>query len=278
MALYTMKDLLGDAQMRNYGIGFFNTHNQEMLRACITAAEELNSPIIVGTAEALLPYAELETLTPMLLEAARSARVPVAVHLDHTYHFETIMRALRCGFGSVMYDGSRTTYEENVRISAEIARVAHAMGVGLECELGCVGGLADGDSQVDENIYTDPDMASSFVELTKTDFLAVSIGTLHGVYAAKPRLDIERLAAIRRKVEVPLVLHGGSGLSDSDFRATITGGINKVNVYTDIILAAKQAMADNMELGYSDILQATERAMCEEVKKKLIIFDSRNKA
>ena len=278
MPLYTMKELLSDAQQRQYGVGFFNAHNQEMIRACVSAAEELNAPLIMGTAEALLPYSDFGTLAPMLLQAAKDAKVPVAVHLDHSYSFETVMRALRCGFGSVMYDGSRTTYEENVRISAQIARVAHAMGAGLECELGCVGGLSDGGSQVDENIYTDPDMASSFVALTETDFLAVSIGTVHGVYASKPRLDLSRLAAIRRRVEVPLVLHGGSGLSDDDFRATIAGGICKVNVYTDIILAAKQAIEDNLELGYSDILKATEDAMREEVKKKLIVFGSQGKA
>ena len=234
--------------------------------------------MIMGTAEALLPYSDFETLAPMLLQAAKSAKVPVAVHLDHSYQFETVMRALRCGFGSVMYDGSRTTYEENVRASAEIARVAHAMGAGLECELGCVGGLSDGGSQVDENIYTDPDMASSFVALTGADFLAVSIGTVHGVYKSKPKLDLERLAAIRRRVDAPLVLHGGSGLGDDAFRATIAGGICKVNVYTDIILAAKQALKDNLELGYSDILKAAEDAMREEVKKKLIVFGSQGKA
>ena len=278
MALYTMKELLSDAQQRRYGVGFFNAYNQEMIRACVQGAEELGAPVIIGTAEALLPYSELEGLAPMLLHAAKSAKVPVAVHLDHSYRFDTVMRALRCGFGSVMYDGSRATYEENVRNSAEIARVAHAMGAGLECELGCVGGLSDGGSHVDENIYTDPDIASSFVELTTADFLAVSIGTVHGVYASKPKLDLERLAAIRKRVDAPLVLHGGSGLSDDDFRATIAGGICKVNVYTDIILAAKKALADNMELGYADIIKTTEDAMREEVKKKLIVFGSQNKA
>jgi len=278
MALYTMKELLADAQEKRYGVGFFNTHNQEMLRACVTAAEELRSPIIVGTAEALLQYSDFATIAPMMLEMARNAKVPVAVHLDHTYNFDNIMRALRSGFGSVMYDGSRSSYEENVRVSADIARVAHAMGAGLECELGCVGGLADGDNQVDENVYTDPDMASSFVELTPSYFLAVSIGTVHGVYKSTPKLDLGRLAAIRSRVEAPLVLHGGSGLSDDDFRATIAGGICKINVYTDIITAGKKAIADNMALGYSDILMAAENAMCEAVKEKLRIFESAGKA
>ena len=278
MALYTMKELLADAQARRYGIGFFNTHNQEMLRACIGAAEERHSPIIVGTSESLLRYSDIDIIAPMLLDAARRAKVPVAVHLDHTYSFGNIMRALRCGFGSVMYDGSRSTYEENVRMSADIARVAHPMGVGLECELGCVGGLTDGDNQVDENVYTDPDMASSFVELTGADFLAVSIGTVHGVYKSVPKLDIGRLAAIRSRVNAPLVLHGGSGLSDNDFRATVTGGICKINIFTDIILAGKKSIAENLDKGYSDILKASEDAMRKAVGIKLDIFESAGKA
>ena len=277
MSLYTMKELLSDAQQKKYGVGFFNTHNQEMIRACVEAAEELKSPVIIGTAEALLPYSEFETLAPMLLSMAKNAKVPVAVHLDHSYRFDTVMRALRCGFGSVMYDGSRTTYEENVRNSAEIARVAHAMGAGLESELGCVGGLSDGGSHVDENIYTDPKLASEFAQRTEVDFLAVSIGTVHGVYATKPRLDLDRLAAIRQQVDAPLVLHGGSGLSDDDFRNVIAGGICKVNIYTDVILAGKKALADNLELGYADIIKASEAAMCEVVKEKIRLFGSENR-
>lgn len=277
MSLYTMKELLSDAQQKKYGVGFFNTYNQEMIRACVEAAEELKSPVIIGTAEALLPYSEFETLAPMLLSMAKNAKVPVAVHLDHSYRFDTVMRALRCGFGSVMYDGSRTTYEENVRNSAEIARVAHAMGAGLESELGCVGGLSDGGSHVDENIYTDPKLASEFAQRTEVDFLAVSIGTVHGVYATKPRLDLDRLAEIRQQVDAPLVLHGGSGLSDDDFRNVIAGGICKVNIYTDVILAGKKALADNLELGYADIIKASEAAMCEVVKEKIRIFGSVNR-
>ena len=143
MALYNMKEILADAQARGYGVGFFNTINMEMIHACIAAAEELDSPIIIGTAESLLPVAPFEWIAPAMLEAARRARVPVAVHMDHTYHFKTLMQALRAGFGSIMYDGSRESHEDNIKHSAQIARIAHAMGVGLECELGSVSGLTD---------------------------------------------------------------------------------------------------------------------------------------
>ena len=279
MALYTMKEILKDAQAKKYGVGYFNAVNMEMTRAYITAAEACQSPIIIGTAEALLPYGAFEWLVPMMLERARQAKVPVAVHLDHTYYFETLMQALRAGFGSVMYDGSRLPdHRDNVRASAEIAKIAHGMGVGVECELGSVGGLSDESGKEDAVIYTEPKDAREFIEQTGADFLAVSIGTQHGVYKATPKLDIPRLEAIRRAVGVPLVLHGGSGLSDDDFHNTIAGGISKINVYTDVILAAKKAIADHPEAGYTDLNRYAEDAMREATLKKLTLFGSAGKA
>lgn len=279
MALYTMKEILQDAQQRKYGVGYFNAVNMEMVRANIRAAEECHSPIIIGTAEALLCYADFDWIVPIMLEQARNAKVPVAVHLDHTYSMELLMRALRFGFGSVMFDGSRLPdHRENIRISAEVAKIAHCMGVGVECELGSVGGLSDETGHEDQMIYTDPADASDFIEQTNADFLAVSIGTQHGVYKATPKLDIPRLKEIRSAVGVPLVLHGGSGLSDDDFRNTIEGGISKINVYTDIILAAKKAVAEHLDLGYTDISMAAEEAMKQATIAKLELFGSVGKA
>jgi fructose-bisphosphate aldolase class II len=275
--LYTMKEMLADAGKRNYGVGFFNAVNMEMVRAYVGAAEEVRSPIIIGTAEGLLRYSDFDWIAPLLLDAARRAKVPVAVHLDHTYNFDTIMRALAAGFGSVMYDGSVLSYEENVKICADIARIAHPMGVGLECELGKVGGLAEGEGVTGENIYTDPGQAAEFVEKTKADFLAVSIGTVHGVYRETPKLDLGRLAAIRSKVDTPLVLHGGSGLSDDDFRNCVKGGIRKVNIYTDIITAAINAVRRESSLDYTDLNVEAEAAMREAAVKKLKIFGGENK-
>lgn len=278
MALYTMAELLKDARERGYGVGFFNTFNLEMTRACVQAAEETASPIIIGTAESLLPNAPFEWIAPLMLEAARRARVPVAVHLDHTYHFETLMQALRAGFGSIMYDGTRETYEQNVETSARIAKVAHAMGAGLECELGSVGGLKDEAGHTDEMVYTDPAQAREFLERTGADFLAVSIGTAHGVYKSKPRLDIPRLEQIRAAVDAPLVLHGGSGLSDEDFRNTIRGGISKVNVYTDIILAGRAAIERSALEGYPAAALASCEAMQRATAEKLLLFGSAGRA
>jgi fructose-bisphosphate aldolase class II len=275
--LYTMKEMLADAQKRGYGVGYFNAVNIEMIRAYVRAAEDCRSPIIIGTAEALLKYGDFDWIGPVLLQAARLAKVPVAVHLDHTYTFDNIMRALRAGFGSVMYDGSVVSYEENVKNSAEIARAAHPMGAGLECELGKVGGLDEGEGVKGENIYTDPGQAMEFVEKTGADFLAVSIGTVHGVYRETPKLDLNRLAGIRAKVDKPLVLHGGSGLSADDFKNCIKGGICKVNIYTDVITAAVNAVREGPDLAYVDINQKAEAAMYEVTVDKIGIFGSDNK-
>ena len=279
MALYTMKEILNDAQEKGYGVGYFNAVNMEMVRAYIRAAEECRSPIIIGTAQALLPYADFDWIVPIMLQQARAAKVPVAVHLDHTYDFDVLMRALRSGFGSVMYDGSRLPdHRDNVRISAEIAKIAHGMGVGLECELGSVGGLSDENGKADAVIYTDPADAKSFIEQTGADFLAISIGTQHGVYKATPKLDLPRLAQIHAAVDVPLVLHGGSGLSDDDFRNTVAGGIRKINVYTDVILAAKRAIAENPDAAYTDLNLLAEEAMMRATVVKLKLFGSEGKA
>lgn len=269
MALYTMKELLADAQEKKYGIGYFNAVNMEMVRAYIRAAEEADSPIIIGTAEVLLPIASFSWIGPLLIEQAKNARVPVAVHLDHTYSFDVLMGALRAGFGSVMYDGTRERDPEvNVQKSAEIVKIAHGMGVGVECELG----------NVDALVYTEPEEAEDFIDRTDADFLAVSIGTAHGVYKATPKLDIPRLREIRAAVDVPLVLHGGSGLSDDDFRNTIEAGISKVNIYTDIIMAGKKAIAENPDALYTELILKAEDAMKNAAVEKLNLFGSAGKA
>jgi len=279
MALYTMKEILADAAENGYGVGFFNSIDIQMARALIRAAEECNSPIIVGPVESLLGYCDFDWLMPALLEQAKKAKVPVAVHLDHTYKFDILMRALKSGCGSVMYDGTREAcHADNVRKSAELAKIAHAMGAGLECELGSVGGLSDETGREDETAYTDPKDAKEFVEQTNCDFLAVSIGTQHGVYKSAPKLDLNRLAEIRSTVDIPLVLHGGSGLTDDDFRNVIKGGITKVNVFTDIILAAKQAMHSDPARSYLDSLKAAEEAMTKAAIDKIRVFGSEGRA
>ena len=277
--LVNMKDILADAQKNHYAVGLFNTIDTDMLEAVIAAAEELRSPVIIGTAEVLLPYGELKLIAPSLIAAAKRATVPVVVHYDHGLTFERCMEALQLGFSSIMFDGSAGDAEENLKNTAQMVKIAHAMGATIEGEIGHVGQADCCDNDVTD-MYTTPEEALAFVEATGVDALAVAIGTAHGAYKTKPRLDIERLEAIRAKVDTPLVLHGGSGLSDDDFRNTIKNGIAKVNIFTDLCIAGEHAMRDNASdgsrgmYGYLETRNAKVAAMKEEVKKKMLLFGS----
>jgi len=274
-----MKELLDDAKTNKYCIGYYNGINTEMTRAYIRAAEDTKSPIIIGTAEGLLKYCDFDWIAPMMLNAARNSKVPVAVHFDHAYSFEIIMKALRHGFGSVMFDGSALSPEDNISISAEISKIAHHMGVGFEGELGKVGGLEEGNGVIGTNQLTDPSMAADFVERTGVDFLAVSIGTTHGIYTESPNLDLALLADIRSKTDVALVLHGGSGLADDDYKNCIAGGIQKINMYTDLVSAATEVIRENAaSLDYIDLSQITEAAMYDIVVSRINVFGSGNRA
>ena len=224
--LANLNDVLKPAQAGRYAVGLFNTTDTDMLQAAIEAAEEACSPIIIGTAEVLLPYGELALIAPALLAAAARASVPVVVHYDHGLTFAKTMEALKRGFTSVMFDASAKPYEENLAETAEVVRIAHAMGATVEGEIGHVGSAADGDD-AKSDMYTTPEEAVAFQKATGVDALAVAIGTAHGVYKSKPNLNLARLAEIRAALDTPLVLHGGSGLSDDDFRNTIAGGIAK---------------------------------------------------
>jgi fructose-bisphosphate aldolase class II len=271
--LVNMKEILADAQKNQYAVGLFNSTDTDMLEAVIAAAEEQRSPIIIGTAEVLLPYGELKLIAPSIIHAAKNATVPVAVHYDHGLTFERCIEALSLGFSSVMFDGSAHPYEKNLAMTREIVKIAHAMGATVEGEIGHVGEADNCDNDATD-LCTTPGEAISFVENTGVDALAVSIGTAHGAYKSKPKLDIERLAAIRRVVSTPLVLHGGSGLSDDDFKNTIKNGIAKINIFTDLCLAGKKAMIDNPDLSYLEIRNAKVKAIKDAVMKKMILFGS----
>ena len=214
--LVTLREVLKDAQAKRYGVGLFNTVNLEMAKGVLAAAEELKSPVIIGTAEVLLPYASLEELTYFLLPMAQKASVPVVLHYDHGLTEEKILEALKLGFSSIMYDCSTDSYESNISRVAQMVKIARLFGASVEGELGHVG--ANESSTGDDSIYTQPEEALDFVHRTGVDALAVAIGTAHGAYKEKPRLDIQRLARIAQMVPTPLVLHGGSGLTDEDFR------------------------------------------------------------
>lgn len=277
--LVNLDYVLKKAKKEKYGVGLFNTIDTDMLEAAISAAEELNSPIIIGTAEVLLPYGELKLIAPSIIEKAKNAKVPVVVHYDHGLTFDRCMEALKLGFSSVMFDGSTYDYDENIKRTREIVKIAHSFGATVEGEIGHVG-QADSEDNLLEDMYTTPDEAKKYVEDTGVDALAVAIGSAHGVYKKKPMLNIERLKAISSLIDTPLVLHGGSGLSDDDFKNTIANGIIKVNIFTDLLLAGDRAMKEGIEkgVGYMETRNLKVKAIKEAVMQKIKLFGSVNKA
>lgn len=272
--LVTLREVLKDAQEKRYGVGLFNTVNLEMAKGVLAAAEALKSPVIIGTAEVLLPYASLEELTYFLLPMARKASVPVVLHYDHGLTEEKILEALKLGFSSIMYDCSTDSYENNIGRVAQMVKIARLFGASVEGELGHVG--ANESSTGDDSIYTQPEEALDFVQRTGVDALAVAIGTAHGAYKEKPRLDIRRLAQIAGMVPTPLVLHGGSGLSDEDFQNCVANGIAKINIFTDINCAAAKAAHDNWQegRGLTDLQNQITEAVKQETMKKMRVFGS----
>lgn len=276
--LVTLNDVLKEAQNGKYGVGLFNTINMEMARGVVAAAEELRAPVIIGTAEVLLKFTPLDVLAYELLPLAENASVPVVLHFDHGLTKENIVKALKCGFTSVMYDCSTLPYEENVAEVKSMAEFAHYYGATIEGELGHVGTNADPNSETD--IYTRPDEAFDYARRTGIDALAVAVGTAHGVYKVKPVLDIRRLKEIRGAVDTPLVLHGGSGLSADDFRNCIREGIAKVNIFTDINIAAAKASYENYTegKGYSTMIPKVFEAVKQAAEEKINLFGSAGKA
>jgi fructose-bisphosphate aldolase class II len=274
--LVNLNEILKNAQKEKYAVGLFNTTDSDMLQAVIEAAEQTQSPVIIGTAEVLLPYGELDLIAPSMIAAAKRAKVPVAVHYDHGLTFERCMQALKLGFSSVMFDGSAGDYETNIADTRQIVKIAHSFGATVEGEIGHVGQTESCDNDATD-MYTTPDEAMSFLDATGVDALAIAIGTAHGVYKSKPKLDIERLKAIRAKTDTPLVLHGGSGLSDDDFKNAISGGIAKINIFTDLCVAGKEAVkASNAD--YLDMRNEKVEAIKNAVIKKMTLFGSVGKA
>ena len=233
MPLVTSKQMLLDAQKGGYAVGAFNAENMEMVKAIIRAAEELKAPVMIQTTPSTVKYASLAMFVGMVAAEARDASIPVCLHLDHGSSFELAVQAVKEGYTSVMIDGSKLSFEGNVDVSARVVAVAHPNHIPVEAELGKVGGkAADLEAVADTN--TDPLQAKEFAERTGIDSLAVAIGTAHGFYVGTPVLDKERLSEIRRTVDIPLVLHGASGLSDEDVADCVARGICKVNFATEL--------------------------------------------
>ncbi|MBQ2940359.1 MAG: class II fructose-bisphosphate aldolase [Clostridia bacterium] len=283
--LVTMNEVLQDAKKGHYAVGLFNAVTLELAQGIIAAAEETGSPVIFGTAEVLLPYNSLEDLAMILIPMAKRAKVPVVVHLDHGLHKETCLKALKLGFSSIMYDCSTESYEVNCERVREMTEIAHSYGASIEGEIGHVGGAEGTETaqqQADASkFYTTPQEAKDFVDRTGVDALAIAVGTAHGAYKLPPKLDFDRIRTIARTVPTPLVLHGGSGLTDEDFRKAIEAGISKVNIFTDINIAAvESAMAHftSMGKGIIDLLPSVREAVKLSVIEKMQLFGSCGKA
>lgn len=275
--LVNLNDVLKDAQKGKYAVGLFNTTDTDMLQAAIEAAEEMRSPIIIGTAEILLPYGELSLIAPSIINAAKNASVPVVVHYDHGLTYERCIEALKLGFSSIMFDASLLDYKENLEKTRELTKIAHMFGATVEGEVGHVG---NADAVADDDVYTSPQTAEEYIEATGVDACAVAFGTAHGAYLKQPKLDFERLKKIRSVTDVPLVMHGGSGLTDDDFRTAVECGVAKINIFTDLCLAGSEAMrkASLENIGYLEARNMKVESIKDEVKKKILLFGSENKA
>ena len=280
--LVSLHEILNDAKNKKYAVGFFNAVDVEQARSVINTAEELRSPIIVGTAEVLLPATPLNGVAEYLIPMARKAKVPVCVHFDHGLSFERCIQAIRLGFTSVMYDCSMDTYDGNIEKVAEMVRICHSVGVTVEGELGHVGDNEGSGKLKDPSAYfTDPATAEDFVKRTGVDALAVAVGNAHGEYKLPPKLDFERITEISERTGIPLVLHGGSGLSDHDFHEAIKRGVCKVNIFTDIDRAGKEGIEKGLAAGaasLSALMPYMLDAMREVARNKIELFGSANKA
>ena len=276
MALVKMKDLLRRAEEKNIGCGAFSVGNMEMVRGAIRAAEELDTPIILQIAEVRLKNSPLHLMGPMMVQAAKEAKVDVAVHLDHGLTFETVDKALEIGFTSVMLDASTLPFEENIARVKAVVEKARKYGATVEAELGLVGGSEDG--SCDHGIRcTDPDDAVVYARETGIDALAVAIGNAHGNYPVAPTLAFDVLEKIHEKVDIPLVLHGGSGITDKDFQRAISLGIRKVNIATasfnSLTAHVEKYMESTDKHNFFDLNDAMVQGTYENVKRHILVFN-----
>ncbi|WP_455054956.1 class II fructose-bisphosphate aldolase [Merdimonas faecis] len=289
--LVSLKELMEDAEKGGYAVGAFNVSNLESLMAIMQAAEETGRGVILNYAEVHAPFLSMEQAALIMLDAAKKAKVPVCVHLDHGSSMESCIQAIRLGFTSVMLDASAKDYETNVRETKEIVRLAHSVGVTVEAELGHIFssdmGLAESPKEAEtlesfdsaEDVYTDPATAKDFVERTGVDVLAIAFGTTHGIYTKKPKLDLERITKIKEAIDIPFVMHGGSGLSKEEFQTAIRNGIRKINYYTYMTLAGGRAVKEALDqkspdenVFFHDIPMIAVEAMKENVKEAIQVF------
>ncbi|MGL5972515.1 MAG: class II fructose-1,6-bisphosphate aldolase [Oscillospiraceae bacterium] len=282
--LISGKEMLQHAHKNSYAVGAFNVNNMEILQAIISTCEKNNSPIIIQTSEGAIKYAGIEYLSSMVKLAASKTHIPVCLHLDHGTTYETIIQCIKHGYSSVMIDASHYSLEENISKTKEIVKIAHAAGVSVEAEIGRLSGIEDQISVSEQDaIYTNPQEAEIFVKETQLDYLAIAIGTAHGVYKGRPNLDFKRLDKIKKLLDIPIVLHGASGICEDDIKKAISLGVNKINIDTDIRQAFSNAVKNVFEKSPDEydprkILSPAKEAMANVVFEKISMFGSVNKA
>ena len=274
--LVTLNEILALAEEKKCAVGAFNTPNLECLNAVLDAAEKLDVPVIINHAELHEPVAPLQVIGPVMVEAAKRSKVPVCVHLDHCETLSYMEEALKLGFTGVMYDGSALSYEENVENTRIAVAMAKQYGANVEAEIGQLASREGGEEAAAGPVYTDPELAKKFCDETGIDALAPSFGTAHGIYKSKPVLDLERVKTIAEKTGLPLVMHGGSGVSDEDYRIAIEKGIRKVNYYSYMAKAgvnAVKAMLETEEVTFfHDLAMAAQKAMEADAEKAMRVF------
>ena len=284
MPLVTLKEMLSKAQAGQYAVGAFNCNNMEIVQAIVAAAEKENAPVIIQASQGAIKYAGLEFIVALTRVAAENTKIPIALHLDHGTDFDQVMKCIRFGFTSVMIDGSKLQLEENIALTNKVIDVAHAVGVTVEAELGKIGGTEDNVSVSErEATLTSPEEAEEFSRRTNVDALAVAIGTAHGQYKGKPELDFKRLEKIQALVDIPLVLHGSSGVPGEDIEKAIGLGVSKVNIDTNIREAFVAGVRDVLkekpeEIDPRKILGPAKARMTEIIQGKIRLFGSSGKA
>lgn len=284
MPLVSMTEMLQKAKAGKYAVGQFNMNNLEFTQAIIEASEEENSPVILGVSEGAMKYMGLEYTVAMAKAAADKTDIPIALHLDHGSTFDIAMKVIRAGFSSVMFDGSHHPYEENVAITKKIVEAAHAMGISVEGELGTIGGTEDDLTVEEENArLADPEEAIRFYKETNVDALAIAVGSAHGLYKGEPKLRYEIIEAVSKEIDIPLVLHGGSGIPDESIKKAIAFGIGKINVNTENQVALTKKIREilaNDEKVYDPrkYIGPAREAIKEVVRGKIRLFGSNGKA
>ena len=275
--LVTLQEILKIAEEKHCAVGAFNTPNLECVTAVLSAAEKLDVPVIIAHAELHESVSPLAVIGPVMVDAARRAKVPVCVHLDHCETLSYMEQALALGFTGVMYDGSLLPYEENAENTRKAVRMAAACGAGVEAEIGQLAAREGGEGQTAAGpVYTDPDLAVRFCRDTGIDALAPSFGTAHGIYKSKPVLDLDRVKVISEKTGLPLVMHGGSGVSPDDYRTAIRNGIRKINYYSYMSRAGVRAVSDKLASEevtfFHDLALAAQQAMEADAAKAMKVF------